>query len=64
MIRVIQCIHRLIWFCVCFSFSTTEGADWYTHNFTEDPMNVYGVVNEPGLVTMVSRYMKNSNTNA
>ena len=40
-----------------FRYSTTEGASWYAHNFTDYPMNVFGVVNEPGKTSMISRYL-------
>lgn len=44
-------------FAVCYasSFSCTEGATWATHNFSDVNMNVDGVVNEPGIRTLLSR---------
>ncbi|XP_045189773.1 VPS10 domain-containing receptor SorCS1-like isoform X2 [Mercenaria mercenaria] len=43
-------------------FSCTEGASWVTHNITSSEMNVDGVVNEPGIKTLISSVFGHMNS--
>ena len=44
--------------CYCSSYSCTEGSEWKPYTFSDLDLQVDGVLNEPGITTLIVRWEK------